>query len=175
MNRDIDSPFAISSGRVLNKHRVSGGSLSGSSRHVNVLWGQPKYSGGDKKSTVLHRLGLYSVSRTKCQMFKSRGDAPSHGLLRLMIWTLGFVWNLDIRIWDLWRKISDIFDVRVEGKWKISLGGNFRQEPDYFTNFMPLAYWIACDRFSRWSRSMISPMWYLIVRSARDNLAPTSL
>jgi len=116
MNRDADSPFAISLGRVVNGDRFSVGSLSGSSRRVNVLWGQQKYSGGDKKSTVLGCPGLYLDSCTKCQMFKSCGDVPLHGLLCLMIWTLGFVWNLDIWIWDLWRKISDIFDVRVERK-----------------------------------------------------------
>jgi hypothetical protein len=42
----------------------------------------------------------------------------------------------------------------------------YRQETAHFTNFMPLAYWIACERFSRWSRTMISPMcyWHMLKR-----------
>ncbi len=59
MNRDTNSPFAISSRRVVNGGHVSGESLSGSSGDVNVLWEQPKYSRGDKKSTVLQCPGLY--------------------------------------------------------------------------------------------------------------------
>jgi hypothetical protein len=45
--------------RFVNKDRVSGRSLSGSFRRVNVLWEQSKDSGGDKKSTVSQRPGLY--------------------------------------------------------------------------------------------------------------------
>jgi len=63
----------------VNEDRVFSGSLSESSRPVNVLWGQPKDSGRDKKSTVLGSPGLSLVSRTKCRMFKSGADAPSRG------------------------------------------------------------------------------------------------
>lgn len=48
-------------GWIANKDRVSDGSLSRSSQYVNVLWGQSKDSGGEKKVQYCSLVDLLAI------------------------------------------------------------------------------------------------------------------